>query len=64
MAKNLKNAMEDISANFPDGITYEIPFDATTYIRQSIKEVYKTLFEALILVILVVFLSLQSWRAL
>lgn len=56
--------MEDISANFPDGITYEIPFDATTYIRQSIKEVYKTLFEALILVILVVFLSLQSWRAL
>lgn len=55
--------MEDISANFPDGITYEIPFDATTYIRQSIKEVYKTLFEALILVILVVFLSLQSWRA-
>lgn len=63
VAKNLKNAMEDISANFPDGITYEIPFDATTYIRQSIKEVYKTLFEALILVILVVFLSLQSWRA-
>ena len=42
---------------------YEIPFDITTYISESIHEVYKTLFEALVLVIIVVFLSLQSWRA-
>ena len=46
-----------------DGITYDIPFDMTDYISESIHEVYKTLFEALLLVILVVFLSLQSWRA-
>ena len=42
---------------------YEVPFDMTTYISESIHEVYKTLFEALILVVLVVYLSLQSWRA-
>ncbi len=59
----IRECMEDISKNFPEGITYDIPFDMTTYISQSISEVYKTLFEALILVILVVFLSLQSWRA-
>lgn len=44
-------------------MSYNIPFDITTYIAESIHEVYKTLFEALFLVILVVFLSLQSWRA-
>ena len=63
VSTNIKKAMESISKNFPEGISYDIPFDMTTYISQSIKEVYKTLFEALILVILVVFLSLQSWRA-
>ena len=63
VAKNVKEAMEEISANFPEGMSYEIPFDMTTYISESIHEVYKTLFEALILVVLVVFLSLQSWRA-
>ena len=63
VADNVKNAMEEISANFPEGMSYEIPFDMTTYISESIHEVYKTLFEALILVVLVVFLSLQSWRA-
>ncbi len=63
VAKNVKDAMEEISANFPEGMSYEIPFDMTTYISESIHEVYKTLFEALILVVLVVFLSLQSWRA-
>lgn len=55
--------MEELSRNFPEGITYNIPFDMTTYISESIHHVYRTLFEALLLVILVVFLSLQSWRA-
>ena len=63
VAQKVKDAMEDISRNFPEGLTYEIPFDMTTYISESIHEVYKTLFEALFLVIVVVFLSLQSWRA-
>lgn len=63
VAENVKKAMEEISGNFPEGLSYEIPFDMTTYISESIHEVYKTLFEALVLVVLVVYLSLQSWRA-
>ena len=63
VAEKVKKAMKEISANFPEGLSYEIPFDMTTYISESIHEVYKTLFEALVLVILVVYLSLQSWRA-
>lgn len=63
VAKSVKEAMEEISKNFPEGMSYEIPFDMTTYISESIHEVYKTLFEALILVIIVGYLSLQSWRA-
>ena len=63
VAESVKATMEEISRSFPEGITYEIPFDMTTYISESIHHVYRTLFEALLLVILVVFLSLQSWRA-
>lgn len=63
VSRQVKETMEEISRNFPEGITYDIPFDMTDYISKSIKEVYKTLFEALILVILVVFLSLQNWRS-
>lgn len=63
VAKNIKDAMKEISQNFPEGLEYKFPFDATEYISQSIHEVYKTLFEALFLVVLVVFLSLQNWRA-
>lgn len=63
VAEKVKETMEEISRNFPEGMSYEIPFDMTTYISESINQVYKTLFEALFLVILVVFLSLQNWRA-
>lgn len=63
VAEDVKAAMKDISKNFPEGLSYDIPFDITTYIAESVHEVYKTLFEALVLVILVVFLSLQNWRA-
>ena len=63
VAEQIKSTMKEISKNFPDGLEYNIPFDMTTYISQSIHEVYKTLFEALFLVIVVVFLSLQNWRA-
>lgn len=63
VAENVKKEMKNISQNFPEGLEYNIPFDMTDYISQSIHEVYKTLFEALILVIIVVYLSLQSWRA-
>ena len=63
VAENVKAEMEAISQSFPDGMSYNIPFDMTQYISQSIHHVYRTLFEALLLVIIVVFLSLQSWRA-
>ncbi len=63
VAENVKKEMKEIAKSFPEGITYDIPFDMTTYISESIHHVYRTLFEALLLVILVVFLSLQSWRA-
>lgn len=63
VADRVKETMEEISATFPEGMSYEIPFDMTDYISESIHEVYKTLLEALALVIIVVYLSLQSWRA-
>lgn len=63
VAEHVKTAMREISRNFPEGLEYNFPFDMTEYISQSVHEVYKTLFEALFLVILVVFLSLQNWRA-
>ena len=63
VAEAVKKEMEEIAKNFPEGMSYDIPFDMTTYISESIHHVYRTFFEALILVIIVVFLSLQNWRA-
>lgn len=63
VADAVKREMKTLAANFPAGISYEIPFDMTTYIKESIHHVYRTFFEALILVIIVVFLSLQNWRS-
>ncbi len=55
--------MDELSRNFPAGVSYSIPYNTTNFIRVSIEEVVKTFFEALALVILVVYLFLQSWRA-
>lgn len=63
VADAVKKEMAEIAKNFPEGMSYDIPFDMTTYISESIHHVYRTFFEALILVIIVVFLSLQNWRA-
>lgn len=63
VAEEIRNEMKDIKRSFPEGMDYIIPFDNTEYIKDSIHEVYITLIEALILVILVVYLSLQNWRA-
>jgi hydrophobe/amphiphile efflux-1 (HAE1) family protein len=49
--------------SFPPGLDYQIIYNPTQYISQSIDEVYKTLFEALVLVVIVVIVFLQSWRA-
>ncbi len=63
VAREIKKEMGTIAHNFPEGMEYLIPFDMTGYISESIHEVYKTLFEALLLVVIVIFLSLQNWRA-
>ena len=55
--------MDELARSFPRGVHYSIPFDTTPFVSASIREVAITLIEALILVTLVVFLFLQSWRA-
>lgn len=59
----VKAQLEEAQKKFPPGVKYDIPYDTTTFVRVSIAEVVKTLFEALILVFLVVFLFLQDFRA-
>jgi HAE1 family hydrophobic/amphiphilic exporter-1/multidrug efflux pump len=61
--KRVRDEMDKLAVSFPAGVSYDIPYDTTTFIDVSIKEVIKTLAEAMLLVILVVFLFLQSWRA-
>ena len=55
--------MEELAKNFPEGVAYTVPFDTNKFVRVSIQEVLHTLGEAMILVFLVVYLFLQSWRA-
>jgi multidrug efflux pump len=55
--------MEELKKTFPEGLTYEIGFDTTPYTRESIREVVKTLRDAIILVAVVVLLFLQNWRS-
>ena len=63
VAQEVKSAMKQMSAAFPEGLTYEIPYDTTIFVETSIKEVYVTLFQAALLVFLVLFIFLQDWRA-
>jgi HAE1 family hydrophobic/amphiphilic exporter-1/multidrug efflux pump len=62
-ARRIRAELAELSKIFPAGVHYDVPYDTTKFIDVSIKEVVKTLFEALVLVILVVYLFLQSWRA-
>ena len=55
--------MDELAKNFPPGVSYDTPYDTTRFIEVSIREVVKTLGEAMVLVVLVVYLFLQSWRA-
>lgn len=55
--------MEEVKKNFPPDLEYSIPLDTTQSVREGIKEILHTLFEALVLVIIVVFIFLQGWRA-
>jgi HAE1 family hydrophobic/amphiphilic exporter-1 len=62
-AKAVDAAMAKLSKRFPAGLKYEIPFDVTGFVKESISEVYMTLLEACVLVLLVIMLFLQDWRA-
>lgn len=62
-SESVKKVLNDFSKNLPDGYKLAFPVDNTNFIRISIEEVVKTLFEAIVLVIIVMFIFLQSWRA-
>src|SRR5262249_10932728 len=55
--------MKELEQDFPPGIKFQVRYDTTPYIRESINEVFKTLREAVVLVAIVVLLFLQNWRS-
>ncbi|MFP4086615.1 MAG: efflux RND transporter permease subunit [Desulfobacteraceae bacterium] len=63
VAKQVYANMERLSERFPHGLKYAVSYDTTLFVKESIKEVLKTLGEAMLLVFLVVFVFLQNWRA-
>jgi len=63
VAKNLRATMDELAKRFPPGIAYKVSLDTTRPVTAGIREIVETLIEAILLVVLVVFLFLQSWRA-
>ncbi|MDE1993137.1 MAG: efflux RND transporter permease subunit, partial [Rhizobiaceae bacterium] len=63
VAQNVATKMAELSKSFPPGLTYEVPFNTTKFVTASINEVYVTLFEAGVLVLVVILVFLQDWRA-
>src|SRR5256714_8810926 len=61
-AKNISNAMVKLKADFPRGLDYNIGYNPTEFIAQSVNELIKTIYEAMLLVIIVVLVFLQGWR--
>ncbi|RWD38923.1 efflux RND transporter permease subunit [Mesorhizobium sp.] len=61
-AEEIQSTIRDLSADFPKGLAYEIVYNPTEFIAESINEVYKTIGEAILLVVLVIIVFLQSWR--
>jgi hydrophobe/amphiphile efflux-1 (HAE1) family protein len=62
-AEAIKAKVNELKAKFPEGMDYNIPYDTSDFVKATIEEVFHTFGEALLLVVLVVFLFLQSWRA-
>ncbi len=62
-AEQVRQKLEELKKNFPEGISYSVPYDTTLFVNTSIKEVIHTFFEAVLLVIIVVYLFLQNMRA-
>ena len=63
LSSTVRSTMDELAKNFPQGVQYQIVYDPTVNVRDGIREVVKTLFEAILLVVLVVVLFLQTWRA-
>ena len=63
LSANVRQAMEELKKDFPEGVDYAVVYDPTQFVRHSIDAVVKTLFEAILLVVIVVILFLQTWRA-
>jgi len=63
ISDNVRATMAEIKQNMPEGVDYQIVYDPTQFVRASIKSVVQTLLEAIALVVLVVILFLQTWRA-
>ena len=63
ISKDVRRTMEELKKNFPEGIDYSIVYDPTVFVRESIDSVVHTLLEAVGLVVLVVIIFLQTWRA-
>jgi hydrophobic/amphiphilic exporter-1 (mainly G- bacteria), HAE1 family len=61
-ATEIQDKMKELSRDFPKGLAYDIVYNPTEFVAQSIKEVYKTILEAMVLVIIVIIVFLQSWR--
>src|SRR5262249_44640235 len=62
-ATAIRKTMDELAQKFPAGVEYRIVYDTTVFVNESIHDVYKTLFEAIILVLIVVLVFLQNWRA-
>jgi hydrophobic/amphiphilic exporter-1 (mainly G- bacteria), HAE1 family len=63
VADEVKAKMDELAKSFPQGVEYLIPYDTTKFVRAAIREVYVTLLEAAVLVLIVILLFLQDWRA-
>jgi multidrug efflux pump len=63
LSSTVRQTMDELKRNFPEGVEYRIVYDPTINVRDGIREVVKTLFEAILLVVIVVVLFLQTWRA-
>jgi multidrug efflux pump subunit AcrB len=63
VAKRVKERMRELKGRFPPGIEYDIVYDTTPFINESIREVFETLFDAIVLVAVVVLVFLQNWRS-
>ncbi len=63
VAGEVRDKMKVLASEFPQGLTYDVPFDTSIFVNELVNEVYKTLFEAAILVLIVILMFLQDWRA-